>query len=141
MIFDHTGWLVADLAAARRALDALGDFEYSTPCLDARQGVEIVFARDARGMCIELVQPVGPESVVSGLMARHGNGPYHACWQSTDLTADIERLENAGHRLFSEPAPAPAFGGRLFCFLYHRDLGLVELVEAPASAPTPVSGT
>lgn len=138
MRLDHTGWLVPDLAAARRALDALADYTYSDPCLDARQGVEIVFARDAFGAVLELVRPVDEGSVVAGLMARHGPGAYHACWQAPDLAGEVSRLEAQGFRSLGEPAPAPAFGGRLFVFLFHRALGLVELVEAPtASADAP----
>jgi methylmalonyl-CoA/ethylmalonyl-CoA epimerase len=130
--FDHVGMLVHDLAEARAALAHLGYARASELFVDERQGIHIqfVWGDDARPR-LELVQPARDDSVVSALLVKSGATPYHLCFRAPVLEPAVEALDEEGYRLLREPAAAPAFGGARFCFLYHRQLGLVELVELP----------
>jgi hypothetical protein len=132
LVFDHVGWVVRDLAAAQAELRRFG-FDRASPVhVDERQGVHILFMTGPgeRRPRVELVWPSREDSVVGGLLTRQGAGPYHAAYLSSSLGPDVDALVAAGYRLLAEPMPSPAFQGRLFCFLYGAELGLVELVEA-----------
>lgn len=130
--FDHVGMLVHDLEEARAALVHVGYDQASELFVDERQGIHIrfVWGGDARPK-LELVQPARDDSVVSALLVKSGATPYHLCFRAPVLAPAIDVLDEQGYRLLREPAAAPAFGGARFCFLYHRQLGLVELVELP----------
>lgn len=133
--FDHVGMLVHDIAGAREALLPLG---YDTPSerfVDERQGIYIQFvtrSSDPTAPKLELVQPLRDDSVVSNLLVKTGATPYHLCLRVPALEPALESLHDQGYAVLGTPAPSAAFGGALFCFLYHRNLGLVELVDASA---------
>ncbi len=131
--FDHVGMLVHDLERAQGALAVLGYDTVSERFSDPRQGIQIVFVWNSRtpeAPKLELVQPVRDDSVVSKLLVKTGATPYHVCFRVALLSAALEDLDARGFAVLGAPAPSPAFAGALFCFLYHRDLGLLELVEA-----------
>ena len=131
--FHHVGLLVHDIEAARAKLEGFGYTETSPPYRDDRQGIVIVFvdAPESDRPRVELVQPLGEESVVRDLLTRNGAGLYHFCFEVPDLRAAIDSRSHDGYRPLDAPHPSPAFAGRLFVFLYHRDVGLIELVQAP----------
>ena len=91
MTIHHIGYLVKKLERARLAFEALGYGVEQETIRDEFRKVDIVFlSKD--GYRIELVSPYAPDSVVSGLIARTGNAPYHVCYEVDDLDAAIERL-------------------------------------------------
>ena len=131
MTIHHIGYLVKKLERARLAFEALGYGVEQETIRDEFRKVDIVFlSKD--GYRIELVSPYAPDSVVSGLIARTGNAPYHVCYEVDDLDAALERLRDARYVVSSEPAPAPACGGARVAFLVHPYLGMVELLEKAA---------
>jgi methylmalonyl-CoA/ethylmalonyl-CoA epimerase len=133
-VFDHVGMLVHDIQGARAALAPLGYDAISDCFVDERQGILIQFvwrASDTAAPKLELVQPMRENSVVSNLLVKTGATPYHLCFRVAALGPALEHLHAQGFLVLGTPAPSAAFGGAQFCFLYHRDLGLVELVDAP----------
>ena len=132
--FDHVGMLVHDLDGARSALLVVGYDGASERYRDERQGIDICFVwreGDPTSPRLELVTPVRDDSVVSNLLVKSGATPYHLCFRAAPLEPALEALYQQSYIQLGEPAPSPAFGGARFCFLYHRQLGLVELVELP----------
>lgn len=85
-------------------------------------------AWDGEEGLIELISPKTSESPIWGLMSKYKNTPYHLCFESNDLDADISNLKNAGWSVFQPAAVAPAIGGRQVVFLIHRNAGIIELV-------------
>ena len=81
------------------------------------------------GYIIELVSPTDTESVVAGLLKKYKNCPYHICYQTSDLTSDLEALSSQGYVVIDTPTPAPAIGGRRVVFLMNAALGMIELLE------------
>ncbi len=133
--FDHVGLLVHDIEGARAALTVLGYDGASERFHDERQGIDIQFlwrTSDPVAPRLELVQAKRDDSVVSALLVKTGATPYHLCFRALPLEPAIEAFDAAGYMLLREPAPAPAFHGARFCFMYQRHLGLIELVELPA---------
>ena len=67
--------------------------------------------------------------MVSGLIRKIGNSPYHICYVSDDFEADIETLKQNGYIMIDRPTPAPALGGRRVVFFIHMHAGMIELLD------------
>ena len=135
MNVDHIGYAVKNIDASRQAFEELG-YVFDPVVNDTDRNIFISFGRlgDYR---IELVSPLDPAlpSPVDGTLKKSGNTPYHICYTSSRFEDDIKELQQKRFLLTIPPAPACAFGGRgggsrRVAFLYHLQIGLLELVEA-----------
>ena len=124
----HIGYLVKNIDKATNSFLDLG-YEVSSPkCYDDYRKVDITFlSKD--GYCVELISPTCDESVVSGLMSKYKNSPYHICYETDDIEATSNYLTSNGYVAIDTPTPAPAIKGRRVQFLSNRFLGMIELVE------------
>lgn len=129
MKVDHIGYAVRNIERAQKALLTMGGYHAGPAVEDRDRGVRIAFC-DLDGVRLELVSPMRPGTPVDTYLQKQGNTPYHVCYQSEDLEADVTRLRRSGFKVTVPPAPAVAFGGRRVAFLYSLSLGLVELVES-----------
>ena len=124
----HVGYLVKSLPEAREHFLMLGYAVEGEAVFDQTRGVEIQFL-EKDGYRVELVSPAVSDSVVSGLMKRFKNAPYHICYTVTALSGAIEALRESRFVMIDEPAPAPAIEGRRVCFLFSDRIGIIELLE------------
>lgn len=129
MRIHHVGYLVKHFQEAIDEFVGLG-YQQGEITRDASRGIDICFV-EKDGYRIEVVSPYRKDSVVSSLLKRLKNSPYHICYASSNLKADIERLESMGYLQFDEIAPAPALGGKDIVYLMNVSIGLVELVQEP----------
>ena len=98
--------------------------------------VRIAFLRGGEGPYIEIVAPLGPNGPLKSLQSRRLlPSPYHTCYETADLVAAGEYIQNKGFIPLGEPRPALAFGGALIAYFYHRATGMLELVENPPTWP------
>lgn len=125
----HIGYLIKNVDKAQPAFEALGYQQISPKTYDKYRDVDIMFLR--KDACVvELVSPRTEHSVVSGLMKKYKNSPYHICYESDDFEEAMCYLEENGFRRFDEPCPAPALGDRRVCFLLSAAAGMIELLES-----------
>ena len=127
MRIDHIGYAVEDAETGIKALTALG-FVFDAPIEDEARKVKLAFGT-LDGYRVEWVAPTADDSPVSRLLKTVGPTPYHLCYASADLDAEIERLRRYGARTLIPPAPAVAFGGRRVVFMYSLAIGTFEIVE------------
>ena len=80
------------------------------------------------GYRVELVSPVSADSVVSGLLKKYKNTPYHICYEAEDPEGACQELTSSGFIAIDTPTPAPALGGRRVVFLTSPVIGMVELI-------------
>ena len=80
---------------------------------------------------IELVAPLDKklESPVDQYLSNAVGMPYHICYESDRLDAEIEELKAQGYKVVIEPRPAVAFDGRRVVFMMNIGFGLMEIVE------------
>lgn len=128
MTVHHIGYLVKKIERARQAFEDLGYVALGDIVRDEFRKIDILFLKKD-GYCVELVSPYDSTSVVAGLLPRVGNSPYHICYEVDDLAAEVTHLRDKRYVMSSEPAPAPACGGKRVCFLIHPYLGMIELLE------------
>lgn len=129
LTFHHVGVAVRSIEEARRYYsEALGFRPVSGVIPVEGESVRVCFLEIGEGVLVELIEGVGENSPVAGLLRRNGPGPYHLCYRTPDLEAAIARLRARGFR------PLRSFeqrsgGLRRFAFLATPDGQLVELCE------------
>lgn len=124
----HIGYLVKKIDTSIKAFKHLGFSVVQDTMYDASREINICFM-EKDGYVIELVSPTSAESIVAGLLKKYKNCPYHICYESHNLTSDLNALSAQGYVIIDTPAPAPAIGGRKVVFLIHAALGMIELLE------------
>ncbi len=124
----HIGYLVKKIEKAKDTFLSLGYQIEQDTLRDEIRKVDICFLiKD--GYRVELVSPYAEDSVVSGLMKRYKNSPYHICYETTDFDAALTDLTAGGFIAIDTPTPAPALGGRDVVFLSSAVLGMIELMS------------
>ena len=130
MKIDHIGYAVRRVDRAIRAFEQMG-FAFEPPLEDPERNVRLSFG-EKDGYRVELVSPLDKSrpSPVDAYLAGNVGTPYHFCYESGDLEADMAALQVQGCKVVIPPAPAAAFGGRRVVFLMNIGFGLMEVVEA-----------
>lgn len=124
----HIGYLVKKIDAAISSFEKLGYQITQNTAYDDIRKVNICFM-EKDGYCIELVSPAAEDSVVSGLMKKLKNNPYHICYETDDFEKDYMTLVSDGFLAIDTPTPAPALGGRKVVFLTSAAMGMIELIK------------
>lgn len=129
----HIGVAVADIDAAADVYKKNG-YICGEKIFDPEQNVNLVFAEKPDELVVELVQPAGENSPVSGILQKSGGEPevYHICYTVPDIDAAIADLRKGKWLPVGTPVTARAFGGAKVAFLFSREAGLIELLETRA---------
>jgi methylmalonyl-CoA epimerase len=124
---DHIGIAVKSLDAAK-IYEALGLTIEHVETVET-QGVRTAFLAAGDAM-IELLEPLGPQSIIAKFIEKRGEGIHHICFRVDDIEAQLARLQQQGYRLINE-SPVPGAHGCRVAFL-HPAAGngvLIELSE------------
>src|ERR671936_1202198 len=98
---DHIGVAVEDLDAALPLYrDALGMPLVHRETV-SEQGVEAALLDVGEGH-VELLEPLGPETVVGKFIERRGEGLHHVAYAVEDIDATLDELKRAGMKLIDE---------------------------------------
>ena len=81
---------------------------------------------------VELLAPVDETSPVNKTLEKMGVTPYHTCYIVENIDDAIAALRKMRYVQVSKPAVAVAIQGSKVAFLFNKNVGLIELVEAPA---------
>jgi LAO/AO transport system kinase len=81
------------------------------------------------GPRIELLEALGPDSVIAKFIEKRGEGLHHVALKVPDLEAAVAKLKAAGTRLLNEPRPGA--GGHRYVFIHPASTGgvLLELIQ------------
>lgn len=55
---------------------------------------------------------------------------YHVCFQVKDLDNTVQKLIEDSYHLITPPLPTKLFDNKRVVFLYHKYIGLLELLES-----------
>lgn len=123
----HIGYLVKKIGNAIKTFESLGYRVEHDTVRDEIRKVDICFLiKD--GYRVELVSPVSADSVVSGLLKKYKNAPYHICYEADDPETAYRELTENGFTAIDTPTPAPALGGCNVVFLMSPVIGMIELM-------------
>lgn len=125
----HIGYLVKKMEPAIQTFEALGYQPVQAAMYDDIRKVNICFLQKD-SYCIELVSPAAEDSLVSGLLKKYKNCPYHICYETADFDKDYQMLLSNGFISIDTPTPAPALQGRDVVFLTSASMGMIELLRS-----------
>ena len=131
-IFHHIGVAVKDLDATASVYEQ-GGYKRSASIFDPIQNVNICWLTKESAPTVELLAPVDEKSPVNKTLEKVGVSPYHCCYVVDNLEDACAELRKQKYIMVSKPAVAVAFCGSRVCFLFNKNVGLIELVEAPAN--------
>jgi methylmalonyl-CoA/ethylmalonyl-CoA epimerase len=132
-LIDHVGLAVSDLERAT----ALYEGTFGMPIVHREtvesQGVEAVLLDVGEGH-VELLHPLGPDTVVGRFIAKRGEGLHHVAYRVADIDSTLGTLKGAGIELIDSEARVGIRGSRV-AFLHPKATGgaLTELVEPAAT--------
>lgn len=127
--FHHIGVACEDIDTTAAQYEKLG-YERSEEVVDPLQNIKICFLNHDTMPCVELLAPVDEKSPVVEILAKNGTTPYHTCYKVNDLEGTIKELRAERYVVVSKPKVANAINGCRVAFLFHKDMGLIELVGA-----------
>lgn len=125
----HIGYLVKKIDTAILAFTNLGYHIIQNTVYDDIRKINICFL-EKDNYCIELVSPTSEDSVVSGLLKKYKNCPYHICYETENFEEDYRSLLTNGFISIDVPTPAPALQNREVVFLTNSSMGMIELLKS-----------
>lgn len=111
-----------------QSFEALGYQKKTDIIRDEHRKIEICFMMQ-EGYTIELVRPIDETSVVYHTYKKTKEGPYHICYEVENIEEAMAVLKKKGYIAVQPVEAAVAFGGNVVVFMYHKYMGLIELVE------------
>lgn len=127
--FHHIGIAVFDIDVTARYYTESGYTKTET-VIDPIQNIQICFLRKTGMPTLELLAPVDINSPVNNILGKIGVSPYHCCYEVEDIKQAISDLKRKKFVPLSSPVPACAISSKAICFLFNKDVGLIELVES-----------
>ena len=134
---DHVGIACRSLAEKIAFYESVFGLRLVSEEVNEQQGVReamLQVAASAAGMsCVQLLEPLGPDTPVGRFLARRGEGIHHVGYGVADIAAALESVGGAGIRLV-DARPRHGSMGASVAFVHPADAGgvLIELVQAPA---------
>ena len=96
-----------------------------------KHGVTVVFVKMYNTQ-IELLEPLGPSSPISGFLERNPvGGVHHLCFEVDDILKSIDKLKTDGARILGDGKPRIGAHGKPVIFLHPKDFNgtLIELEQ------------
>ena len=129
LTFHHIGIASRDIAKTQAFYLQMG-YTASPIVEDPVQHVRISFLEKDGAPRLELLEPLDEQNPVARTLATVGVTPYHICYEVQDIEAAIAELRGQRFLLVNGPVPACAMENKRIAFLYQKNTGLIELVEA-----------
>ena len=127
--FHHIGIACRDVEKTKAFYLELG--YVATPTVDdPLQHVRVVFLNKPGQPRLELLEPLDEQSPVSRTLQTAGVTPYHTCYEVENIETAIKALKERRFLLINGPVPACAMDNHRIAFLFQKNTGLIELVEA-----------
>lgn len=126
--FHHIGIAVHDIDVTARYYQDAG-YARTDTVYDPVQNVNICFLSKDGMPLLELIAPVDDTSPVCSILDRSGVTPYHNCYEAEDIAVAVSELKKKRFIPLSKPVAANAMNDRKICFMFNKDVGLIELVE------------
>jgi methylmalonyl-CoA epimerase len=128
---DHLGIAVESIAAARGFYEALGLHVTHEETVE-HEGVRTAMI-PLGGSRVELLEPLGSETVVGRFLSKRGAGLHHVALHVDDIQAAWAELQSRGVSIVSAAVQTGA-GGHLYFFVHPKSTGgvLLEICQDPA---------
>ena len=129
LLFHHIGIACRDIEKTKAFYLDLG-YVATTTVDDPLQHVRVAFLDKPGEPRLELLEPLDNQSPVLRTLSTVGVSPYHMCYSVQDIEAAVLSLRERHFLLVNGPVTACAMDNHRVAFLFHKNTGLIELVEA-----------
>jgi methylmalonyl-CoA/ethylmalonyl-CoA epimerase len=126
--FHHIGYAVENISLTAEYYIKAG-WILSVIQIDTVQNSQIAFLLKDGFPLMELVAPIDGNSPIVKTLNKMGVTPYHICYEVDDIEQAIAELKKQYFMLLFKPVEAIAFENRKICYLYHKHIGLIELLN------------
>src|SRR6478609_6592856 len=109
---DHVGIAVLDLERAAGQYEAAFGMPLVRRETVESQGVDAALL-DVGPAHVELLQPLGPETVVGRFISKRGEGLHHVAYRVDDIDRTLDQLRDAGVALIDSEARIGIRGSRV----------------------------
>ena len=134
MVIDHIAIVVRSIELAIPLWkEAFGYAPMTSPVVNSRQRVRVVFLAKEGSLTIKLVEPIDASSPVHALATR-GGGLHHLCFRCANMNDELLRLQQQGMSILTAPQPGEAFENERIAFVYAGQGLNVELIETEKKA-------
>lgn len=119
--------------AVRMYRDVLGATSITEKWAMEEQGVWVCFVNLPNSQ-IELIEPLGEDSPLTGFLAKNpAGGQHHVCFEVEDILAARDEIRAKGATVLGTGEPRIGAHGTPVIFVHPKDMGgvLVELMEIP----------
>jgi len=123
--FHHVG------LGVRSVRDALRGDEPIPPTPEPTQGVSLAFL-NLHGVRVELLEPLDVDSPILASLEK-GTKLLHLCFEVPRLEEALAHCRSAGFHRLGRPRAAAAMNGARIAWVFHKELGLFELLEQTGS--------
>jgi methylmalonyl-CoA/ethylmalonyl-CoA epimerase len=134
---NHVGVATPSLAQSVKLYrDVLGATKIHDPIPMPAFGVTVQFV-DTPNSQIELLEPLGEESILTPFLAKNPKGgQHHVCFEVDDIYAARDAMRAKGCAVLGTGEPRVGAHGTPVIFVHPKDMGgvLVELMQKPESA-------
>lgn len=129
MKFHHIGYAVKDFTHAIDFWERMG-YSVKTQVYDNEQNVEVCLLKHPEQQPqIELLCPHDDKSPINSILKKNGPSPYHICYEIENIEESISALKVQHFMVVIKPKISNAFNNKRVCFLYNREIGLIEIIE------------
>lgn len=130
MYIHHIGYAVKNINEAILQFEKLG-YEKEGEMREGAEGgkLYVQFLLN-QGTRVELVSPAETEgSPVDNVLNAIGCTPYHICYEVRNIREAIRFLKEENYKVIRKPEKTGVLNNYLIAFLYHKDMGVIEIVE------------
>lgn len=103
------------------------DLDHSEPIHDPTQKVNVSFT-ELYNCPIEFIEPASEQSPISNDI-KNKKQLVHLCFEVPQIQNALLEARKNKCIIVAQPTPATAFNNRQIAWVYHKHLGLIELVE------------
>jgi len=126
--FHHIGYAVNSIETTAEYYVRAGWF-LSDIQIDETQNARIAFLSKTDMPLIELIAPVDENSPIVKTLEKNGVSTYHICYEVDDIDATVAELRKQKYIPLFNPIEAIALDNKKICYLYNKNVGLIEIVE------------
>jgi methylmalonyl-CoA/ethylmalonyl-CoA epimerase len=129
----HIGIACHDINESLKAYINLGYQIEQDLVSDSSRNLDYIFIKN-ESTIIELIGKSNNKykSDIDSIIASSKMGSdsiYHICYECGNILLKIEELTSIGFKILKHPKPALACDNRMVAFLFHNQIGMIELIQ------------
>lgn len=132
MQIHHIGLVVKDIQKHFNLYfrEQFKDFHLSQIYTFKKMGIRTAFINLNSNIQLELIEPAGPDSVISNFLEKKGQAFHHICFETRNIELELEKMRDKNYMVILPPTPSEVFNNRKISFVISEEADyLIEFLE------------